>query len=88
VRFPDVFFDETSLVEAGCFPLATFLAADPVETDRDDFAVDFADFLTGVFFAEDLPLDAGVAAHTARAVLNARAITIAIERKLLFPKPA
>ena len=68
------------MAEAGCFPLATFLAADLA-----DFAVDF---LAVVFFAEDLPLGAGVAAHTANAVLNARAITIAIERKRLFPKPA
>lgn len=82
-RLPDVFFDETSLVEADCFPLAAFLGA-----DLPDFAVDFADFLAVVFLADDLALGAGVAAHTARAVLNARAITIAIERKLLFPKPA
>jgi len=75
------------LAEADGFPLETFFGAD-LDDVAAGLAVDFVDFLAEVFFAADLPLGAGVADHTASAVLNARAITIAIERKRLVPKPA
>jgi hypothetical protein len=78
VRLPEVFLEDACLADAGfvdvdCFPLAAFGA------DLDDFAVDF---LAVVFLADDLALGAGVAAHTASAVLNARTMTIAFERKI------
>ena len=69
----DACFVEVGLVDVDCFPLAALGA------DLEDFAVDF---LAVVFLVEDLPFAAGVAAHTASAVLNARTITIAFERKI------
>jgi hypothetical protein len=86
---PDVVLDEdVCLEDADCFPLVTFFEADRLETDGDGFAVDFADFLAAVFFVAALPAGAGVAAHTASAVLNARTIRMATERKRLVPNPA
>jgi hypothetical protein len=74
----DAFLDEP-LGVAGCFTLARFLGAD----------LPFGAGLAVAFLATTfLPLGTGVAAHTASAVLNARTITMAIERKRLVLKPA
>lgn len=70
--------------EVDCFALADFFPE-----DWDDFAADFAGFVffAAVFLVDVvLPFEAGVTAHTARAVQSASAITYAVERKLVsFP---